>query len=194
MYRLKAADKPSKPKRSWRCLTNARRLSKDARGVTAIEFAFIAPVLFLVVFAILELGLSFLVEVILDNAVSEAARKIRTGQVFNAEAAGEYDQSDFRADVLDLGGGLLKSVEDGVYISVTSVPDFGRIPDPEPLIEDGEVIMDEPWSPGVRNEVVMVRVIVEWPLITSKMVEVFGQTSNGSRILVATEIFRNEPF
>ncbi|KZK93875.1 TadE-like protein [Pseudovibrio sp. Ad46] len=166
----------------------------DSRGVTAIEFAIIAPVLFAVVLAIFELGLSMLVEVILDNAVAEAARQIRTGQVFIAAQDGEYNQTKFKNVILDNGAGLLKAAEDRIFINVESFENFNDIPGSEPLLEDGVIAMDQNWDPGRASDVVVVRVVCAWPLITSKMIEFFGQTDDGSRILVATEIFRNEPF
>ncbi|WP_208990886.1 TadE family protein [Pseudovibrio sp. Tun.PSC04-5.I4] len=162
--------------------------------MTAIEFAGISIVLFPLVMAIFELGLSFLVEVLLDNAVSEAARQIRTGQVFNGQQNGTYNKTKFKNVILENGTGLLKSVEDKIFIDVISVPDFGDIPEARPLIEDGNVVMTQNWDPGGASDVVLVRVVCAWPMITSKMIEIFGASTNGNRILVATEVFRNEPF
>ncbi|MFS8179965.1 TadE/TadG family type IV pilus assembly protein [Pseudovibrio denitrificans] len=166
----------------------------DWKGATAIEFGLIAPILFAIVFSILELGLSLFVEVLLDNAVAEAARQIRTGQVQAAAESGEYDQASFKKAILENGTGLLKAAEDRILINVESFEDFGNIPEAKPLVEDGEIVMNQNWDPGGTSDVVLVRVICSWPMITSKMIEVFGQTSDGMRILVATEIFRNEPF
>ncbi|WP_208990092.1 TadE/TadG family type IV pilus assembly protein [Pseudovibrio brasiliensis] len=166
----------------------------DWKGATAIEFGLIAPILFAIVFSILELGLSLFVEVLLDNAVAEAARQIRTGQVHAAAESGEYDQASFKKTILENGTGLLKAAEDRILINVESFEDFGNIPEAKPLVEDGEIVMNQNWDPGGTSDVVLVRVICSWPMITSKMIEVFGQTSDGMRILVATEIFRNEPF
>ncbi len=168
-----------------------RRLRTDDRGVTAIEFAFIAPVLLLVVMAIIELGLSLLVEVVLDNAVSDAARMIRTGQAYHGEG---FNAAKFKNTILEKGGGLLKAVEDDIYIDVIHRRDFGDLPESAPVIEDGEIVMPENWDPGERNDVVLVKVVCAWPMFTSKMMEIFGTTTDGKRLLVATEIFRNEPF
>lgn len=172
----------------------SKQFCHDTRGVTAIEFAGVSVVLFPLVLAIFELGLSFLVEVLLDNAVSEAARQIRTGQVFYAMEDGNYSHEKFKNVILENGTGLLKAVEDKIYIDVVSFPDFENISAPGPLINDGQVVMTESWEPGGRNDVVLVKVVCAWPMITAKMVEIFGASTNGNRILVATEVFRNEPF
>ncbi|GHB45277.1 hypothetical protein GCM10007094_38340 [Pseudovibrio japonicus] len=174
-----------------RKLASFARLRADDKGVTAIEFAFIAPVLFLVVMAIIELGLSLLVEVVLDNAVADAARQIRTGQVHQEEG---FNAASFKNAILEKGGGLLKAVENDIYIDVEAFENFGDIPEPQPLVEDGEVVMEQGWAKGERNEVVLVRVLCAWPMFTSKMMEIFGTTTGGKRLLVSTEIFRNEPY
>ncbi|MES0871138.1 TadE/TadG family type IV pilus assembly protein [Pseudovibrio sp. SCP19] len=168
------------------------KFAKNARGVTAVEFAIIAPFLLGMVMAILELGLSFLVEVVLDNAVAEASRHIRTGQVFYDA---EYDLGKFKKHVLDNGAGLLNAVDEKIFISVQHRDNFEKLPKPEPLLDkDNNVVMQEIWDPGTRNDVVLVQVVCAWPMVSAVMLDYFGVTAGGERLLVATEIFRNEPF
>ncbi|KZL28215.1 TadE/TadG family type IV pilus assembly protein [Pseudovibrio sp. Ad37] len=174
--------------------SKSRKLLSDNKGVTAIEFAIVAPMLFAIILAIIELGISFLVEVLLDNALADAARQIRTGQVYYAEKDGNYSKTKFKNVILDGGTGLLKSVEDKLYIDVVSFKNFEDIPKPKPIIKEGKVVMEQNWKPGGPSNVVLVRVVCAWPMITSMMAEIFGQATNGNRILVATEVFRNEPF
>ena len=54
---------------------------RDERGSAAIEFAIIAPIFFFLMFVIAETALVFIAEQVMDNAVFETARLIRTGQV-----------------------------------------------------------------------------------------------------------------
>ena len=51
-----------------------RALRRDCRGVTAIEFALVAPTFFLVLYAMVELGWALLCYNQLGHAVYEAAR------------------------------------------------------------------------------------------------------------------------
>ena len=53
---------------------------RDERGSAAIEFAIIAPIFFFLMFVIAETALVFIAEQVMDNAVFETARLIRTGQ------------------------------------------------------------------------------------------------------------------
>lgn len=50
------------------------RLRKDKRGVSAIEFAMIAPVLILMIIGVFQMGSLFHSRAVLSNAVSEGAR------------------------------------------------------------------------------------------------------------------------
>jgi Flp pilus assembly protein TadG len=51
----------------------------DRRGVTAVEFALLAPLFLLILCAWTEVGLCLLMESALDNAARDASRLIRTG-------------------------------------------------------------------------------------------------------------------
>jgi Flp pilus assembly pilin Flp len=62
-------------------LKSIRQFLRDQEGVTAIEFAFVGPPFLLLLAAIFELGLTLTTQSLLDGAVRDAARLIRTGQV-----------------------------------------------------------------------------------------------------------------
>ncbi len=66
-------------------LRSARWRRRDERGSAAIEFAIIAPVFFFLMFVIAETALIFIAEQVMDNAVFETARLIRTGQVQDSQ-------------------------------------------------------------------------------------------------------------
>src|SRR5262245_33153940 len=72
-----------------------KRWRRDERGSAAVEFAIIAPVFFFLMFVIAETALVFIAEQVLDNAVFETARLIRTGQVQQAGMS----KADFKAQV-----------------------------------------------------------------------------------------------
>ena len=59
----------------------AGRFARAERGATAVEFALVALPFLMLVFAIIELGLVFLVSITLESAVADVGRTIRTGQV-----------------------------------------------------------------------------------------------------------------
>jgi Flp pilus assembly protein TadG len=51
-----------------------RRLWRDARGIAAVEFAFVAPVMVLFIIAVMEMGRLFLIHNAMTYAADEAAR------------------------------------------------------------------------------------------------------------------------
>src|SRR6185369_9176211 len=72
-----------------------RAFARDERGVTAIEFGVLALPFFTVIFAILQTAIMFLTSQVLDSALEDASRKVRTG-----EASG-YNLTQFRTLVCD---------------------------------------------------------------------------------------------
>ena len=52
-----------------------RRCAPTRRGVAAVEFAIVVPIFVLLVFGLIELGRSFMVQQILTNASREGARR-----------------------------------------------------------------------------------------------------------------------
>src|SRR5689334_9428988 len=73
-------------------VSRGRSFARDERGVTAIEFGVLALPFFTIVFAILETAMVFFAGQVLDSAVEDASRMIKTGR---AQAA-NYQLSDFR--------------------------------------------------------------------------------------------------
>ena len=64
----------------------ARRRQARGRGQTLVEFALVAPVLFLLVFGIIEFGLLLHAYITMQHAVDEAARYAVTGEGYDLPA------------------------------------------------------------------------------------------------------------
>jgi Flp pilus assembly protein TadG len=60
--------------RSSIALRSIRSMARDRSGATAVEFALLAPVLFMFLMGILEMGLALWMQNSLDYSVAEAAR------------------------------------------------------------------------------------------------------------------------
>lgn len=54
---------------------SARKFLRNTRGVTAVEFAMVAPVFFFAMGAVVETGLMLYSEYVLQSSVQEAAQK-----------------------------------------------------------------------------------------------------------------------
>jgi Flp pilus assembly protein TadG len=81
------------------CINGARALRKmplarpgsrredGARGIVAVEFALVAPIILLLLFGMLEISYDLFAQSALDCALQEAARQIQTGQATSATSA-----------------------------------------------------------------------------------------------------------
>jgi Flp pilus assembly protein TadG len=179
----------------------ARAFGRDDNGVTAIEFGILALPFFTLVTAIVETAVIFLAGQILDSAVNDSSRLIRTGQAqtgtpaFNAAAyrdaicAGLYGMFD--CDLAD----------DKLRVSVTVISDFGAAAIGYPL-ETGEDCEDnqcdwtlaDDYTPGKGNDVVLVQAYYKWPTVVNLPGFNLQTLPDGTRLLGASRVFRNEPF
>jgi hypothetical protein len=91
-----------------------RSCRKHRRGATLVEFAIVAPIFFVTVFAIVEFGRAIMVEQILTDAAREGARRAILEQYTPAEVQAEV------ADFLD------STSVPGASVSV-SPEDFSRV-------------------------------------------------------------------
>lgn len=176
------------------------RFAHDERGAVAVEFAILAVPFFALIFAIIETSLTFFAGQILDSAVHDASRKIRTGQAQNA-ADGGWDAADFRQAICDGLYGLMNCAN--VKIKVSVISNFSAATFTSPIgedctstspPEDCEWAIVESYTPGASSEVVMVQAHYKWPTIVNIPGMSVGAMPDGTRLLSAVRVFKNEPF
>jgi Flp pilus assembly protein TadG len=167
-----------------------RRWRRNEAGSAAIEFAIIAPVFFFLMFVIAETALVFIAEQVLDNAVFETARLIRTGQVQEAAMTKE----DFEDEVCGRVSVFINCTGTDFYLDVKSYATFGEMEVDNPVDDDDEFTDEGTFAFGDANDIVVVRAYYQWPTNT-----IFGglslkNLSNGKRLIGSFSAFRNEPF
>ena len=182
-------------------IRRGRAFGRDERGVTAIEFAFLALPFFTIVAAILESSLIFLAGQILDSAVQDSSRLIRTGQAQNSTPA--YNREAFREAICD---GLYEMFDcaeaDGkLRINVTVIDDFSDVTIGYPLKTGEDCDEDEcdwtladDYDPGEGGSVVLVRAYYKWPTVVRLPGFNWQTLPDGTRLLGASRVFRNEPY
>lgn len=182
-------------------IRRGQAFGRDERGVTAIEFAFLALPFFTIITAILETSLIFLAGQILDSAVQDSARLIRTGQAQNSTPA--FTPEAFREAICDGLYGMFDcdTADDRLRISVTVVEDFPAVTIGYPLKTGDECeedncdwTMADEYFPGEAEEVVLVQAYYKWPTIVRLPGFNFQSLPDGTRLLGASRVFRNEPF
>jgi hypothetical protein len=173
-----------------RSIRYTRRYQRNSDGVTAIEFAIVGLPFFLIILGILELGLAFFVNRILDNAVLETARVVRTGQAHQAS----FSADDFKDDICANLPGFLCDPNKFI-VDVTTFDTFSDLDNMETLFdEDGDLKEDFSYDIGCASSIVVARVVYRWPMFTALLQFDGGDTGGSERLLYSTAIFRNEPF
>lgn len=164
------------------------RFRKDRSGATAVEFAMVAAPFFFLLFAMIEVAAVFFVGTVLENAVLEAARQIRTGQAQNAGMS----LGGFRTEVCDRIAVLGDCGR--VEIDVRVFNNFGDVDQTDP-IDNGELDNGNfGWDPGTPGDIVLVRVFYRWELMTPNFGAAMSNMNGNQRLITAATVFRNEPY
>jgi Flp pilus assembly protein TadG len=172
------------------------RFRGDERGVTAIEFGMVATPFIALLFAIIETALTLWTTQVLDTGITNAARRIYTGQ-FQQDNAATTDPNQlatkFREEICKSVVALLTC--DKIKIDVRAFDSFPNQNAPPP-IKNGQFDSEnfgKYESPGA-NKIVVVRAAVEYPVFVSLLNPNAANLQNGNRLLLATATFRTEPF
>jgi Flp pilus assembly protein TadG len=170
-----------------------RRWRRDRRGSAAVEFAFIAPMFFGMLFAIFEIILTFLAGTVLDNGLQQSARKMFT----HYAADTNMTQADFTQDLCDRVSVLLDCSKLRVNVSVTAAGDAIAIL--KPVTSDGTFVDKFTYQvpqPNTR-ETVVVSAFYQWPLFVTQLgysiANIDPGTANGKYLLASMVAFRVEP-
>ena len=164
------------------------RFARMTGGTTAIEFAIVALPFFSLMFAVFDVSLVYFATSALENAVSSAARSIRTGQA----QASAMTEAQFRELVCERITPLL-SCHDSLMLDVRTFENFGGITTPPALDANGNFSGDTQFQTGTAGSVVVVRAFYAWPMLTPSGL-VYSNMTGHSRLLSASTAFRNEPF
>lgn len=176
---------------------------RDERGVTAIEFGLLALPFFTIIAAILETSLVFLASQVLDSAVEDASRLVRTGQLQLGTAGLTNDLDGIRTKVCS---GLYDMFDcTKLKVKVSTVVDFGSATVTYPIQQGDECQLKdgvrtcnwtiaESYTPGGGGKVVLMQVYYKWPTLVRLPGFDLQDQPDGTRLLGAVRVFRNEPF
>lgn len=167
-----------------------RRLRANSRSGSAIvEFALIAPVFFMLIFAIMEIGIIFFAQSTLQHATDNIGRMIRTGQVQGQQLT----QTQVRQQVCDDLAPLIPC-DSKLYVDVESFSGFGSIVFSPPLDANGNMIPLNNFQTGTACSVVLVRVFYAWTVFTPVLTSFLTNMAGDKHLLYGASAFRNEPF
>lgn len=161
----------------------APRFGRDERGATAIEFAFVAPVLCFALLSLVEIGVLGMMSSGLDNAVAESSRRIRTGRTDGPTSA-----TSFEDQICANLGGNATDCRTRLVISVQKYSSFSSA---------GGAISAPPngaFDKGAAGDIIIVKADYNWPLMSPFVASSYPHDGPMSITLGSRLAFKNEPF
>lgn len=170
-----------------RGLAAARRFVRRQDGAAAVEFGLIMLPFLTLMFVMIETAMVFFAGQTLETAAADSARLIRTGQA----DARKLDQDTFKKDVCARIKALFDCAN-GMYVDVKKYDNFGSISNAVTYDASGKPVTS--YQPGNPGDIVVVRLIYQWPITIPLVQSYLADPSAKTRMLVATAAFRNEPY
>jgi Flp pilus assembly protein TadG len=175
----------------FRLKSGLKRFGRAKRGTAAVEFALVAVPFFLLMIGTAEIALIGLAQSNLDYAVARTAREIRTGRAQEGGATAASIRQELCDDFARI---MALDCEANLFLDVDRFDSFVDIENDNPVV-DGELETGGfNYAPGQGSDIVVVRAYYRWHVVTPLFERVFANTAGGDRVLVATMMFRNEPF
>jgi len=177
------------------------RMRADAqKGSAAIEFAFVAPVFFMLLLGTFEAAIMFFSQAVLQNGMVDMGRMIRTGQVNCYNKAGDgscssnMTQTQFRTMLCDKVSPLIQC-DTNLQIDVTTFTDYGGLNRSNPVLPDNTLdpAMNR-YQTGTACDVVLARAFYTWRVATPLLSWFLVNMGDDTRLVTAATAFRNEPY
>jgi Flp pilus assembly protein TadG len=164
-----------------------RRFKRNEDGATAVEFAILAFPFFLLLFAIIECSLLFFAGQMLESAVDDVGRRVRTGQLDDTMNA-----QQFKLEIC--GATALLFNCDRLNVDLKVAATFDELDDP-PVPEDGEVDHSSyTFQAPCPEQIAMITVSYEWPVFTNYVAAQVSKLNSRNALLNAMAVFRTEPY
>jgi Flp pilus assembly protein TadG len=164
------------------------RLLHKRDGSAAIEFALLILPFSILIFVIIEISLLYFVDTSLDNALHQTARKIKVGYA----AQNKWTIDSFKADLCNnmaLSFGCsshiivrvaaVNSLSSASYISGTT---------------NGVLTATDSYDMGKTGDYILVQAFLPWDPVFKLYTFSSATLSDGTYILGASALFKNEPF
>jgi Flp pilus assembly protein TadG len=172
-----------------RALARRTRSFRADDGAAAIEFALVAAPFFAMLVAILDLAMLFFAQSELETAVEKVSREVLTGQALSQGlTATQFQQA--------LCPYLSTFTCNNVMVDLQTASSFSGANTSAPTLTynaQGQVTNAWQYQVGGAGVIQVMRVMYQWPVFPGPLNLNFANLSNGTYLLMATAVFRNEP-
>jgi Flp pilus assembly protein TadG len=175
-------------------LTLRRKVAAFLRrqdGAAAVEYAMVSLPFLGLVFAIVQTAIVFMAQQELETITEQAGRLILTGQAQD----GGWTQAQFQTKVCAQISALFNC--NNMMVDVETATSYSGANTSAPTLTfnaQGQVTNTWNFSPGTQGSIVVMRVMYQWPLVKGPLSFNLSNLSNGNRLLLATAVFKNEPY
>jgi Flp pilus assembly protein TadG len=168
----------------------------DSKGATAVEFALVATPFLAIMAALIQTFLVFFAQAVLENAVRQSSRQILTGQVQTQDASLSQTAAiaAFHQTVCNSAAVLFTCT--GLMVDVQVANNWSSANTGMPILtydSNGNVTNTWQFNPGNAGDIVVVRVMYLWPNFFGTVAFNMANQPNGSREIMASAAFQNEP-
>ncbi len=166
-----------------------RKNRSRREGATAVEFALVALPFFGLLLGIFEVAVVLTLNTILESAVANSGRLVRTGQISKNATAQEFKQ-----EVCDRMSVFKGACMNRIEIDLQPVASFSN-PGISTPIDNGEFKPETlKFNIGDPRSFMLMRVWYKQPVISPLLGHSMTKLANGDYLLHAATAFRNEPF
>jgi Flp pilus assembly protein TadG len=160
-------------------------------ATSTLEFAIVAAPFIALLVALVETMVVFMAGRMLDVVVNEASRKILTGSAQTSSMT----QTGFATLVCQNVRVWFNC--NNLMIDVETYSSFCTANTSMPSLTfnaQGQVTNTWRYIPGNAGDIVVVRVMYQWPIVLGPLGFNLSNLANGKRLLMATAVFKNEPY
>lgn len=179
-----------------------RRFRRSENGATAVEFGFVALPFFMLIWAIIETGLMFWTNQVLEESLSQASRVLLTGESRSrySSTTASVNTAAFRDDVCARAMNMIDCSK--LAIDVRTYGDFSAAStgtsSSNPLAGRNLDTSSFSYRQPDANQIVVVRAVLDYKLFLTSWASTslanIGSADSGRRGIVASVAFRAEPF
>jgi Flp pilus assembly protein TadG len=173
---------------------------KNDTGASAIEFAFLAPMFFLFLFIVFETGIMMFTEYVIQTAVQDASRQVRTGQT---QQASGMNANEFKKEICQFSGSVVDCSRLVVFLRAApeANPTFAALAAAVPSYltigpDASGNIATQPFECGKPGQPVVLVATYDWEFYVPAFMGFLANVNGGNdtRRLVGFSIFKNEPY
>jgi Flp pilus assembly protein TadG len=163
--------------RFWRC----------DKGVNAIEFAFVVPIIIAILLATAQIGVIFIAQAYLNEVAEAGMRTVLTNQANNLTKSQFATAICGNVAALFNCNNLIVALQQAPTTAAamsTAMPQFDT---------NGNLTQQTTYNVAPAPAQMLLVVMYQWPVIGGPLGLKFGGLGNGAYLLVSTQVFMIEP-